>query len=184
MQIKPDDLTGSAIKALLQEHLEHMRSISPPESTHALDLDGLRAPDVSFWCAWSAQQELLGCGALKQLDAAQGEIKSMRTARAHLRKGVAAGMLTHLIHEARRGALPALRLCLSATVRRLSPRPEQRVHAARSGLTLTPRQGSCDQRSRSSSRPQRALNGCTESTRAAPRRNGRSRLAHSKIDPR
>ncbi len=110
MQIKPDDLTGSAIKALLQEHLEHMRSISPPESTHALDLDGLRAPDVSFWCAWSAQQELLGCGALKQLDAAQGEIKSMRTARAHLRKGVAAGMLTHLIDEARRRQYRSLHL--------------------------------------------------------------------------
>lgn len=110
MHIRPDDLTGPAIKALLQEHLEHMRSISPPESTHALDLDGLRAPDISFWCAWSAQQELLGCCALRQIDTAQGEIKSMRTARAHLRKGIAATMLAHLIDEARRRQYRCLHL--------------------------------------------------------------------------
>ena len=101
MEIQPDDLTGNAIIALLQEHLAHMRSVSPPESTHALDLDGLRAPDVSFWSAWSGQT-LLGCCALRQISASQGEIKSMRTASAHLRKGIAAQLLEHLFDEARR----------------------------------------------------------------------------------
>ncbi len=101
MEIRPDELTGDAIVALLQEHLAHMRSVSPPESTHALDIDGLRAPDVSFWSAWSGQT-LLGCCALRRLDASHGEIKSMRTATTHLRKGVAARLLEHLFDEARR----------------------------------------------------------------------------------
>lgn len=101
MHIRPDDLTGDAIRALLAEHLRRMHEISPPESVHALDLDGLRAPDVAFWSVWS-DGELLGCGALKELDAAHGEVKSMRTAAAHLRKGVAAAMLRHLLAEARR----------------------------------------------------------------------------------
>jgi len=101
MDIRPDDLSGDAIRALLAEHLRSMHEISPPESVHALDLDGLRAPDVTFWSAW-ADGELLGCGALKELDAGHGEIKSMRTADAHLRRGVAAAMLRHLLAEARR----------------------------------------------------------------------------------
>ncbi len=101
MDIRPDDLTGDAIRALLAEHLRRMHEISPPESVHALDLDGLRAPDVTFWSAWS-DGELLGCGALREIDAAHGEVKSMRTAAAHLRQGVAAAMLRHLLAEARR----------------------------------------------------------------------------------
>ncbi len=74
---------------------------SPPESIHALALDQLRRPEITFWTAWSGA-ELLGCAALKQLDAAHGEIKSMRTARAHRRAGVARRLLEHLIGEARR----------------------------------------------------------------------------------
>ena len=101
MDIRPDDLTGDAIRALLAEHLRRMHEISPPESVHALDLDGLRAPDVTFWSAWS-DGELLGCGALREIDAAHGEVKSMRTAAAHLRQRVAAAMLRHLLAEARR----------------------------------------------------------------------------------
>ncbi len=101
LDIRPDDLSGTPIRALLAEHLRRMHEISPPESVHALDLDGLRAPDVTFWSAWS-EGELLGCGALRELDAAHGEVKSMRTAAAHLRKGVAAAMLRHLLAEARR----------------------------------------------------------------------------------
>ena len=100
MQIRVDDLAGPEIHALLAEHLRNMRQISPPESVHALDVNGLLQPDVTFWSVWSGD-ELLGCGALKELDPAHGEIKSMRTIAAHRRKGVARAMLQHIIAEAR-----------------------------------------------------------------------------------
>lgn len=99
MHIRLDDLSGPEIRALLEEHLQNMHSISPPESVHALDLHALRAPGISFWTAWSGK-ELLGCGALKQLDRRHGEIKSMRTATAHRRNGVAQAVLEHIIAEA------------------------------------------------------------------------------------
>src|SRR4051812_4449251 len=98
MIIKVDDLTGPEIHTLLQEHLDSMHRLSPPESVHALDLDGLQAPDVTFWTAWDGN-ELLGCGALKELDSRHGEIKSMRTAEPHLRKGVARHLLQHILDE-------------------------------------------------------------------------------------
>lgn len=82
---------------------------SPPESVHALDLEGLRSPEITFWSAWQ-EGELLGCGALKQLDTQHGEVKSMRTARAHLRKGVASGILQHIINEAERRSYNRLSL--------------------------------------------------------------------------
>jgi putative acetyltransferase len=97
MQIRIDDLRGREIRALLEEHLAHMRSISPPESVHALDLDALRQPGITFWTAWSPDGSLLGCGALKELDARHGEIKSMRTAAARRRSGVARALLAHII---------------------------------------------------------------------------------------
>ena len=100
MRIDIDDLTGADIAALLQEHLDGMAHLSPPESRHALDLDGLRAPGVTFWSVRD-NGELLGCGALKQIDTRHGEIKSMRTSAVHLRKGVAAALLGHIIEEAR-----------------------------------------------------------------------------------
>jgi putative acetyltransferase len=101
MQIKLDDLSSSEIRKLLQEHLQSALLHSPPESVHALDVAGLRQPDVTFWAAWD-NAELLGCGALKELAPEHGEIKSMRTATPHLRKGVARSMLQHIIEEARR----------------------------------------------------------------------------------
>lgn len=100
MKIEIDDLQGSQIKALLQEHLEHMQATSPPESTHALDLAALRAPDITFWCAWD-EDTLLGCGALKELSSTCGEIKSMRTAANQLRRGVASKILQQIIDEAK-----------------------------------------------------------------------------------
>jgi putative acetyltransferase len=100
MQIRVDDLGGAEIRALLAEHLHNMYQLSPPESVHALDLAGLLKPDITFWTVWS-QDELLGCGALKELSRDHGEIKSMRTASAHRRKGVARAMLQHIIAEAR-----------------------------------------------------------------------------------
>jgi putative acetyltransferase len=103
MEIRVDDLTGPEIIALLEEHLRCMRRVSPPESCHALNLDGLRRPDVTFWTVWNGS-DLAGCGALKELDPQHAEIKSMRTAYAHQRKGVASQVLRHIIAEAgRRG---------------------------------------------------------------------------------
>jgi putative acetyltransferase len=100
LQIRADDLSGSEIIKLLQEHLRCMALVSPPESRHALDLDGLRKPDITFWSAWNAS-DLAGCGAIKQLNERHGEIKSMRTAYAFLRKGVASQILRHIIDEAK-----------------------------------------------------------------------------------
>lgn len=96
---KTHDLNQPAIIALLSAHMDEMIADSPPESVHALDLDGLSAADVTFWSAWDGNT-LVGCGALKALDSQHGEIKSMRTASAHLRKGVGARILTTIIREA------------------------------------------------------------------------------------
>ena len=101
MEIRIDDLTGPEIAELLREHLENMAHNSPPESMHALSLNELRQPGITFWTVWSGT-ELLGCGALKELGLQHGEIKSMRTAAAHRRKGVAAKLLEHILQEARR----------------------------------------------------------------------------------
>ena len=80
-----------------------MHEISPPESVHALDLERLRAPDITFWSAWEGD-ELLGCGALRELDVNSGEVKSMRTVEAHRGKGVGSKILEQIIEEAgRRG---------------------------------------------------------------------------------
>ncbi|HWV15204.1 MAG TPA: GNAT family N-acetyltransferase [Cellvibrio sp.] len=100
MNIVIDDLTGSEIAALLQEHLQEMYAASPAESVHALDLDELRQPDITFWSIWQGDK-LAGCVALKELDKGHAEIKSMRTASAFRRKGVAAQLLSHLIAEAK-----------------------------------------------------------------------------------
>lgn len=109
MHIRPDDLSTPSVRALLEEHLANMRQLSPPESVHALPIEALRQPDVTFWTVWTGA-ELLGCGALKELDPAHGEIKSMRTAHAHRRQGVARAMLEHIVAEARRRGYARLSL--------------------------------------------------------------------------
>ena len=109
MQIREDDLTGKKIADFLREHLTDMNEITPPESVHALDLEALRSPDITFWAAWEGD-ELLGCGALKELDSRSGEVKSMRTAKAYRRKGVASKILEHIIQEAQRRAYDCLNL--------------------------------------------------------------------------
>jgi putative acetyltransferase len=116
MTIQLDDLRGPEIADLLRTHLRELAAISPPESMHALDIGALRRPDITFWSAWD-DGVLAGCGALRELDPHHAEIKSMRTASTHLRRGVASGILGHLINEARRrgyrrlsletGAMPA-----------------------------------------------------------------------------
>ncbi|MBL8512066.1 MAG: GNAT family N-acetyltransferase [Betaproteobacteria bacterium] len=96
MKIIIDDLTQPAIQALLQEHLQNMYAISPAGSVHALNLDRLRQPDITFWSAWEGTL-LLGCGALKELSLRHGEVKSMRTPQALRRRGAARAMLTHIV---------------------------------------------------------------------------------------
>ncbi|MEM7712186.1 MAG: GNAT family N-acetyltransferase [Cyanobacteria bacterium P01_A01_bin.68] len=109
LQIREDDLTGKEIADFLQEHLDEMNEISPPESVHALDLEALRSPNITFWSAWEGL-ELVGCGALKELSAKSGEIKSMRTAETHRKKGVASKILEHIIKEAERRSYDCLNL--------------------------------------------------------------------------
>src|SRR5437764_2173726 len=109
MDIRVDDLRGPEIAALLSEHLRSMYLHSPPESVHALDVERLRRPDVTMWSAWE-EGELLGCAALKELDREHGEIKSMRTASRHLRKGIASALLRHILKEGKRRAYRRLSL--------------------------------------------------------------------------
>jgi putative acetyltransferase len=101
MEIRTDDLTGPEVAALLREHLESVTKISPRESCHALDLDGLRQPGITFWTVWDGSV-LAGCGALREIDWTHGEVKSMRTAKTHLRRGVATLVLEHILAEAKR----------------------------------------------------------------------------------
>ena len=101
INIRPNDLTDPQVLTLLDEHLRQMASQSPPESVHSLDVAGLKAPEVKFWAAWTATDDLAGVAALKLLDSNNAEVKSMRTNGNFRRKGVASLLLQHLIDEAR-----------------------------------------------------------------------------------
>ncbi len=101
MEIRIDDLSGPEIAALLADHLDCMAQVSPPESRHALNLEGLRQPGITFWTVWTEGQ-LAACGALKEIDPSHGELKSMRTAQSHLRRGIASKLLQHIMAEAKR----------------------------------------------------------------------------------
>lgn len=134
LDFRIDDLSGQPTRLLIARHLAGMHETSPPESVHALDIDGLRQPGVTFWSVW-VEDEIAGCGALKQLDARRGELKSMRVADAFLGRGIGRAMLEHLIAEARARAMtslwletgstepftPALRLYESAGFERCGP---------------------------------------------------------------
>lgn len=109
MEIRLDDLQGAAIQQLLRAHRQNLALHSPPESCHVLDLESLRQPEIALWSAWRGEA-LLGCGALKALDAQHGEVKSMRTANDHLRQGVAAALLAHIIQAARQRGYTRLSL--------------------------------------------------------------------------
>lgn len=111
--IRLDNLSDPRIAAFLEEHLGDMRRVSPPESVHALDLDQLRRPGIRFWTMWDTsgdRGELLGTGALKQLDATHAEVKSMRTAATCRQQGLGATMLQHLMAEARASGITRLSL--------------------------------------------------------------------------
>jgi putative acetyltransferase len=133
MHIRLDDLCGPEIHALLEEHLRSMAQLSPPESVHALDLEALRKPEVTFWTAWSGD-DLVGCGALKELSPLEGEIKSMRTSAGHRRRGVARAMLAHIIDEARTRSYRRLSL-ETGSMRAFEP--AQRLYAS-FGFTYCP----------------------------------------------
>ena len=134
LEIRLDDLSGEPTRNLIARHLTGMRATSPPESVHALDIDGLKVPDVTFWSVW-IENEIAGCGALKQLDQKRGELKSMRVADKFLGRGVGRAILNHLINEARSRGMetlwletggaeaftPALRLYESAGFKRCGP---------------------------------------------------------------
>ena len=100
MQIKVDDLTSKEIAEFLEQHINEMKAVSPPESKHALDLNGLRKPEITFWTVWN-KDALVGCGAIKELDASHAEIKSMRTASEYRNRGAATMLLRHIIEEAK-----------------------------------------------------------------------------------
>jgi len=134
LDFRLDDLSGEPTRALIARHLAGMHANSPPGSVHALEIDKLREPEVTFWSVWLGE-EIVGCGALKRLDARRGELKSMRVADAFLGRGIGRALLDRLIREARaRGMdslwletgsspafIPALRLYESAGFVRCGP---------------------------------------------------------------
>jgi putative acetyltransferase len=109
MRIEVDDLSRPQVHALLEEHLANMYELSPPEQVFALDLKRLRADDITFWTVWE-QEELLGCGALKELTPTHGEIKSMRTPAAARGRGAGRAVLAHIISVAQRRGYTKLSL--------------------------------------------------------------------------
>ena len=137
LDIRLDDLSGEPTRALIAAHLSDMRSISPEESCHALDLSGLEQPSVQVWSAWVAGElagvglraggvdPLAGVGALAQLDEDNGELKSMRVADSHRGTGIGRAMLEHLIDQARRRGMSALWLETGSTPEFL---PAQRLY--------------------------------------------------------
>jgi putative acetyltransferase len=109
LNIVVDDLSGPQIAAFLDEHIQEMRAITPPESKYALDLDGLRKPAITFWSVMDGET-VVGCGALKRLEPDHAELKSMRVAATRRRGGIASLLLAHLITEARRRGFTRLSL--------------------------------------------------------------------------
>ena len=100
LQVRQDDLSTQEVQALIAEHLSGMHSNTPAGQVHALDIERLRVPEVTFWTAW-LDDALCGCGALKELDSLSGEVKSMRTRAAFLRQGVGQAILDEIVRTAR-----------------------------------------------------------------------------------
>jgi putative acetyltransferase len=109
MKVVVDDLSGPRIAGFLAEHVQQMRSITPLESKHALDLDALRAPGITFWSVMDGDT-VVGCGAIKTLDPGHAELKSMRTTPARKRSGIASLLLAHIVTEAARMGFARLSL--------------------------------------------------------------------------
>ena len=100
IEIKLDDLSGDSIKKLLQTHLTNAALHSPQDAIFALDLEALKAPEISFWSVWQ-NEEILACGAIKMLDKEHAEIKSMHTLEKARGKGIGNQLVNHIIQQAR-----------------------------------------------------------------------------------
>ena len=137
IEIRVDDLSGDATRALITAHLAGMHDTSPPESVHALDLDGLRDPAITFWSAWSGA-ELAGIGALKRLDAQRGELKSMRVDDRFRGTGVGRALLRHIVEEARGRGMTSLWLETGSTEDFL---PAQRLYESEGFVECGPFEG-------------------------------------------
>jgi len=109
LRIELDDLSRAPVLSLLEEHLRNMYELSPPEKVFAFDASKLKAPGVTFWTAWNGES-LLGCAALKEISATEGEIKSMRTPTSLRKTGAGRALLNHIIDVARSRGYHALYL--------------------------------------------------------------------------
>lgn len=152
IDIRPDDLSSEATRALIAFHLAGMHETSPPESVHALDVDALRDPAVSFWSAWAVREqgedaaesdpehgaELAGIAALKVIDADRGEVKSMRVDDRFLGLGVGRALLRHLVADARQRGLTSLWLETGSTPEFA---PAQRLYASEGFVPCGPFEG-------------------------------------------
>ena len=105
--VREDDLSGAATRELIARHLTGMHDTSPPESVHALDIDGLRHPSITFWSAWVGG-ELAGIGALKRIDGSRGELKSMRVDDRFRGSGIGRAILRHIVGVARARGMTSL----------------------------------------------------------------------------
>jgi putative acetyltransferase len=134
IHIRTDDLSGHATRALITAHLAGMHETSPAESVHALDLEALRHPAITFWSAWIGD-DLAGIGALKQLDAQRGELKSMRVDDRFRGTGVGRAILRHIIQDARDRGLTSLWLETGSTPEFL---PAQRLYESEGFVVCGP----------------------------------------------
>lgn len=137
IDIRDDDLSGEATRRLIAAHLAGMHDTSPPESVHALDLDRLRHPSISFWSAWIGG-ELAGIGALKALDDGRGELKSMRVDDCFLGTGVGRALLRHIVAAARERGMTSLWLETGSTAEFL---PARRLYASEGFVECGPFEG-------------------------------------------
>ena len=109
MELRVDNLESEEVAEFLEQHIRDMRATSPPESVHALDLNGLRKPEITFWTVYDAGR-LVGCGALKEIDSFHGEVKSMRVRACTRGKGVGSKLLNHIIEVAKTRGYRMLKL--------------------------------------------------------------------------
>ena len=121
------ELGADDVCALLALHVAEMNAGSPPSACHVLAADALADPAIRFVTLRDEDGVLLGCGALKQLDPAHGEIKSMRTPKALRRRGAGRAILAHIVEEARRRGYRRLSL---ETGSQDGFRPAQKLYAS------------------------------------------------------
>lgn len=109
MKIIDGGLEDPRVQALLTHHVHTARAETRRGSAHALDVSGLKSPDIRFWSAWDGDQ-VIAIGALRHLSESLGEVKSMHTEQSHRQKGVGSAMLRHIIAAARQIGMSRLSL--------------------------------------------------------------------------